>query len=122
MKTISDVTDFIRECMDDHDLAFHPDTPFHDYVDMETGKPTFTPAQADALQERLEQAFEICEKEDVDIYGLACDAYLASPQEVLLSEIVEIGKRKDLTETQKRQRMADAVIRKAINEINENEN
>ena len=55
------------------DLAWHPDNPFQDYINRETGKPTFTSSEAENLNRAMEQAFDICSKAKVDIYEMCID-------------------------------------------------
>ena len=69
MKTLDDVVAFFR-CLEMEGLVFHPDTDFNDYVEIGTGKPTYTPAQAKVRNELLNRCFEICSDEEFDIYEL----------------------------------------------------
>jgi hypothetical protein len=49
-------------------LGFHPDDPFEDYINIETKEPIYTPEQARLRNDLMNQAFLICERENVDIY------------------------------------------------------
>jgi hypothetical protein len=77
--TITDkysILDFFNYLEVDLQLNFHPDTPFEDYVKCGTegtdgGEVLFTDRQADALNDTMGKCFDFCEKEWLDIYGLA---------------------------------------------------
>lgn len=64
MKTVNDVGSFFQELIDKYSLNFHPDAPFEDFD-------VLTKAQVKALNKRMDNAFKICEKEKVDIYGIS---------------------------------------------------
>lgn len=51
-------------------VGFHPDTPFDDYVDIETGKPTFSSEEAAQLEAEHARAWQILDEHGVDIYRL----------------------------------------------------
>ena len=74
MKTIDDVRDFFEE-LKQQGVNFHPDDNFNNYVNVETGQPSFSTAQAAELNDKLDQAFEICEAEGVDIYELCLEVF-----------------------------------------------
>ena len=54
----SDLVKFIEFCINILGGGFHPDTPFDDYVNLETNEPTFSQAEVVALDVLMEQAFE----------------------------------------------------------------
>ena len=66
METIEDVRSFFRELTDKHSLNFHPDTPFEDFD-------ILTRTEAKAFNKKMDKAFKICKRTNVDIYkiGLA---------------------------------------------------
>ena len=66
MKTIEDVRSFFRELTGKHSLNFHPDTPFEDFD-------ILTNAEARAFNEKMDESFEICERENVDIYKIGLE-------------------------------------------------
>lgn len=69
IKTTDDVRRFF-ELISRMDLAFHPDDDFGDYINIKTHQPTFTSDQVEMYNEKMDDAFEVCEKEGVDIYDL----------------------------------------------------
>jgi hypothetical protein len=54
-------------------LAFHPDTDFADYISNADDKPIFSKRTAKKLNARLDECFDMCEKYELDIYGLAIE-------------------------------------------------
>lgn len=70
IKTKKDVHTFFSWLVAEHSLNFHPDTPFSDYVNTETGKPTFTTEQVGLLQPLIDQAFHVAEVKRFDIYSI----------------------------------------------------
>lgn len=71
MKTGEDVRVFFQELVDKYSLNFHPDTPFEDFD-------VLTKAQAKALNARMDKAFNICEREKVDIYNIGLKVHKAT--------------------------------------------
>ncbi len=75
IKTIEHVKTFFEELLAEG-LNFHPDDPFEDYINYETKEPTYTVEEAALRTHLLEQAFDVCEKEGQDIYGLCIDIFM----------------------------------------------
>jgi hypothetical protein len=57
-------TRFVKWCVEQLGLGFHPDTRFAEYVE-EDGSPVFTPEQARQLDELTEKAFNFIDPYDV---------------------------------------------------------
>lgn len=75
MKTIDDVRAFFEE-LKQQGVNFHPDDNFNDYVDVETGQSSFSAAQAAELNDKLDQAFEVCAPYGENkIYELAIEVF-----------------------------------------------
>lgn len=74
IKTIKEVESFFKQLLRER-LNFHPDNDFADYVNYDTHQPTYTAEEAEALNKKMEQCFEVCEHAGVDIYGIACDLF-----------------------------------------------
>lgn len=70
LQTIEDVQEFLNDCINYLGLAFHPDTNFIDYVSS-NGYPLYNEEQAEISNKMMEQAFDICDELDVDIYEMA---------------------------------------------------
>ncbi|HEY4325116.1 MAG TPA: hypothetical protein VGN20_14060 [Mucilaginibacter sp.] len=75
LNDLRDVEEFIHTLVEEG-VNCHPDTDFEDYVHMETGEPTFNEEEA-ALRNRLmNEAFDICEQENTDLYSLMQEIFL----------------------------------------------
>lgn len=75
IRTIDDVKTFFEQLLEES-LNFHPDTPFEDYINMETGKDTYTISEAAIRNELLDKCFKVCRKNKVDIYDLTQNIFL----------------------------------------------
>lgn len=75
IKTIEDVKDFFEQLINEG-VNFHPDTPFEDYINFETGRDSFTKEQAEKYTSLLDKCFDICENQGIDIHNYANDVYL----------------------------------------------
>lgn len=64
-----------------NNIEFHPDTPIEDYIDTDTGLPTFTSAEASTLQRAVDDAFAFCAGNDIDIYDVMGPPY--TPEQIL---------------------------------------
>ena len=58
------------------DLNFHPDDRFEDYINYETKEPTYTKEEAMLRNRLLEQAFDVCDKDNADIYELCIEIFM----------------------------------------------
>lgn len=76
LKTKQDVHRFFAYLLNDLELNFHPDTPFEDYINLESGQPSFTPAQQKQLNQRMDEAFKIAKGDNGDeIYQIAVEEF-----------------------------------------------
>ena len=70
------VEQFLRYVIEPNGLAlgmgFHPDNDFADYI-KEDGEKAFSSDEAKTLYEMTNKCFDICEKQNADIYALALD-------------------------------------------------
>jgi hypothetical protein len=64
---------------DAHNICFHPDTPFSDYVN-EAGSPVFSEEEAELLEMDLDLYLEYCVLNNMDIYVIAMQALTFDPQ------------------------------------------
>ncbi|MES2275437.1 MAG: hypothetical protein V4592_05415 [Bacteroidota bacterium] len=75
IKSLDDVTEFVVQLVEEG-LNYHPDDDFENYVNIETGEPSYTAAEA-SLRNRLNtQCFEVCESAGADIYDISMEIYL----------------------------------------------
>lgn len=73
-----EVEKFFDHLLEERKLNFHPDTPFEDYINIETREPSFTQEEAETYNRLMEESFSICETEGVDIYEIGCDKLFAT--------------------------------------------
>lgn len=75
MKSLADVKAFFRALNRKLGLAWHPDTPFEDYVQVGTKGEvkTFDKKEAVRLNRLMSGAFKVCKNAKVELYQLAYD-------------------------------------------------
>lgn len=75
IKTVEDVKTFFEALLAEG-LNFHPDDMFETYVHRDTGEPFYSDQESFVRNNLLTQAFEVCEKENADIYELCIDIFM----------------------------------------------
>ena len=70
IETIQDVKDFSEYIKVVDDAQISPSDSFSEYICFKTMEPTYTKDEADKRDKLMEQCFEVCECEGVDIYEL----------------------------------------------------
>lgn len=75
IKTVDDVRIFLNE-LHDEGLNFHPDDLFEHYIHRDTNQPFYTDEHVIERNRLLAQAFEVCEREDMDIYEVCIDIFM----------------------------------------------
>lgn len=65
---MSDVEAFAHYLYDDAKVAIHPDESFDNYTKIDCGDYAFTTSEAEILNLRMEECFDVCRQENVDIY------------------------------------------------------
>ena len=70
----ADVESFFMHLLKEEGVSFHPDDDFIDYVNHETGEPTYTHEEAELRNRRMDEAFAVMEGQTPDIYevGIEC--------------------------------------------------
>ena len=65
--------DDVRKCfhyiVEERKVNFNPDDMFEDYMSVD-GSNAFTPEECEIYNRLVEEAFKICDKENVDIYEI----------------------------------------------------
>jgi len=69
IKNTDDVVIFAKQLVKES-VSFHCDDDFNDYVNVETKKKTYAKRQANFRNNLMNQCFEICEKNGIDIYDV----------------------------------------------------
>jgi hypothetical protein len=75
IENLNDVAEFTRSVVR-NGVNLHPDDDFLNYINLKTGEPTYTKEEAEVLNQLMTNAFEICEKYGVDIYGFMGEIFL----------------------------------------------
>jgi len=73
IKTINDVGHFFRHLIQNENLNLHPDEDFRNYIHVETGLPSYTQEEADFRNKLMETCFEVCCRENGDIYAIGLE-------------------------------------------------
>lgn len=71
--TIDDVKVFFGHLVDERGVEFHPDDRFEDYVSRENYENTFSPEECAIYNRLMDESFEVCEENGVDIYAVGLD-------------------------------------------------
>jgi hypothetical protein len=75
IKNTKDVITFAEQLVREG-VSFHCDDDFNDYVNFKTNRKTYTKLKADFRNSLMEQCFEVCENNGVDIYNRCSDKLL----------------------------------------------
>lgn len=69
IRTIEDVKSYAKQ-LTAEGLSFHPDDDFNDYINFTNNQPSYTKEEADVRNELMNECFDVCEKEGLDIYEI----------------------------------------------------
>ena len=69
INNVDDVIKFFRYIVDERNVNFNPDDMFEDYMSAD-GTNAFTPEECEIYNRLVEEAFKICDKENVGIYEI----------------------------------------------------
>lgn len=75
IKTTKDVEAFAKQIIA-KGVSFHPDDDFNDYVFFKENRPCYSKEEAKVQNQLMQQCFEVCEKEGVDIYAVMLEVSL----------------------------------------------
>lgn len=75
IKTMDDVKAFFQQLLEE-DLNFHPDEDFTNYINGETKEDTYSPEEAELRNKLMDEAFVVCEQNNICIYELGNDMAL----------------------------------------------
>ena len=87
---LAEVVYFFEHLLYDRKLSFHPDDDFANYVSDATGEATFTPQEVIIYNRLMEESFDVCDKEGIEIYtiGLASMRKLIDPS---IDDPIDVG-------------------------------
>ncbi len=77
----STAVEFVKWCVEEVGLGYHPDTSFSDYV-LEDGRPCFSATEASTLDELTDVAFKHCDPYKIgehELRGLLARSSVAVP-------------------------------------------
>ncbi len=69
--TLEDVEQFVKYIYEELGVNFHPDDDFNDVVSIETGEKSFSENEAEIYNKLVEDCFNVCENNKVDLYEIA---------------------------------------------------
>ena len=72
INTLEDVKTFVHTLMEEENLNFHPDTPFEDYIVIQTKEPAYTKEEVELRNRLLNQAFALRNRLQVDTHEMMC--------------------------------------------------
>ena len=90
IKNLIDVVHFFEHLLYEKEVSFHPDDNFSDYVNKIDERPSFTNEEVKLYNRLMNQCFDICQQEEMDIYSIG----LASMRKILKPDVedpIEIG-------------------------------
>lgn len=65
-----DVKAFFHHLVDERKVNFHPDDDFADYICYDDKTPTFTKEEVELYNRLMDESFDVCENEGIDIYEI----------------------------------------------------
>lgn len=71
INTVDDVRKFFHHLIYERNVNLHPDDMFEDY--MSSDGVGFPPEECFVYNSLMKKCFDVCEKEQVDIYGVGLD-------------------------------------------------
>ena len=72
INNVDEVRKFFHYIVEDRNVNFNPDDMFEDYM-LSDGTTAFTPEECEIYNRLMEESFDICEKEEFDIYEIGLD-------------------------------------------------
>jgi hypothetical protein len=70
---VEDVATFAQHLVHVEKLSVHPDDDFADYTTYETRLPFYTEKEAERRNQLMNQCFDICEQNNIEIYEIFCN-------------------------------------------------
>lgn len=75
IENLTDVRAFAEDLVGEG-TSFHPDDDFANYVNVASGQPSYSKAEAVLRNKLMSQCVAICEKEGVNLYDTLLETYL----------------------------------------------
>lgn len=70
IKNVGDVRNFAEYLCQVRKIQPEPDMPFEDYFNPQTGLPAFSSDECEYFNSLMEEAFELCDMQGIDIYEI----------------------------------------------------
>lgn len=77
INTVADVNNFFDWLVKDVGANLHPDDPFDLYVNSHTGERTFSDDDAAYYDSVMDKCFDVCDKNNVDIYTIGLNTLMS---------------------------------------------
>ena len=71
--SVDDVKAFFHHLVNERNLNLHPDDRFEDYVSCDDGSNTFSQEECSVYNRLMDESFDVCEKNGVDIYAIGLE-------------------------------------------------
>lgn len=68
--SVNDIRSFVEYIINTEQVSFHPDTPFNDYINLETKERTYTDEEAELRDSKLQECFEFGEMNGFDAHEM----------------------------------------------------
>lgn len=73
IRSVEDVEAFFHYLVYERKVNLHPDDDFNEFVNYEENKVSFTSDEASVFNRLMRECFDVCEKENADIYEIGYD-------------------------------------------------
>lgn len=73
---VDEVKNFFHYALSDRNIAVHPDDSLTDFSEDELKQLNVTKDEAVNYERLMDECFEVCERENEDIYGIFIDVYM----------------------------------------------
>lgn len=73
--SVGDVENFFDYLLNERKVSFHPDEDFANYICLSTREPSFNDSEVLIFNRLMEESFDVCEKEGIDIYEIGLDKF-----------------------------------------------
>ena len=75
IKSVRDVETFFHHIVFERKVNFHPDNAFNQYICSATHEPSFTSEECKLYDHLMDESFNMCDKENVDIYTIGLEEF-----------------------------------------------
>ena len=76
--SVKDVEVFFHHLVFERKVNFHPDDDFANYVSLKDHTPTFSEEEVVIYNRLMDESFDVCDKENVDIYEIGIEYLMPS--------------------------------------------